>query len=583
MTTSQNLIDNWEDLPLEKFNKEVFHLQRRIFSLLQNGNRNQMHQLQKLLINSFSAKCIAVAQVTEKNAGRNTAGVDGEKCLSARQKLNLVKSLRLNQPINQVRRVWIPKPGKDERRPLGIPTMRDRALQSLIALALEPEWEARFTSGMYGFRKGRSAHDAIANIRSSIQFSPKWVLDADIEKFFDRVDHQALIGKLNTFPQMQDAIGRILKAGILEGNVMTNPDEGTPQGGPLSPLLANIVLCGLETDLINECRQWRMSDGRKPKRMPVMAMYADDFVVLHKTHEIVERCRDYISAWLSKMGLRLHPEKTRICHTLSGETSSTGFNFLGHHIQQFITGKHAVKAAFKQVVTVIKPSREATNRIYQKVAKIVDETLGYRREKRKRASPEELLIIRLNPVIRGWCNYFRYSNAKRAFNRLDNILWWKLWKAMRRRHKGKSRYKTVETYFKKPGGKWQFCCPTNSDEEERELRSFDETPIVQYYQIEKLRRYYDGDWAYWGTRQGRYPALPARLGKLLKKQYGKCHTCKNKISRYDQIEIRSVEVTRGARSWRSNALTHSNCDNHLRRSNGSGETPAIDVARSPVR
>jgi RNA-directed DNA polymerase len=216
------------------------------------------------------------------------------------------------------------------------------------------------------------------------------------------------------------------------------------------------------------------------------------------------------------------------------------------------------------VVTVIKPSREATNRIYQKVAKIVDETLGYRREKRKGASPEELLIIRLNPVIGGWVNYFRYSNAKKSFNRLDHILWWKLWKAMRRRHKGKSRYKTVETYFKKPGGKWQFCCPTDSDREEKKLRSFDETPIVQYYQIEKSRRYYDGDRAYWGTKLGRYPTLPARLGKLLKKQHGKCHTCRNKIS---PVTTRSksgqLRVTRGARSWRGNALTHLNCDNHF--------------------
>ncbi len=580
MTTSSNLIDNWEDLPMKKFEKEVFHLQRRIFSLSQKGNRNKMHQSQKLLINSFSAKCIAVAQVTEKNAGRNTAGMDGERSLSPRQKLELVKRLTINQPIDPVRRVWIPKPGKSERRPLGIPTTKDRALQALIALALEPEWEARFTPGMYGFRKGRSAHDAICNIRSSIQFSPKWVLDADIEKFFDRVDHDALLGKLGSFAKMTDAIRRILKAGILEGAVMTNSDEGTPQGGPLSPLLANIVLCGLETELIKECRATRMSDGKRPGRMPVMAMYADDFVVLHRDRDVVERCREFISAWLSKMGLKLHPEKTRICHTLDREIGSAGFNFLGHHIQQFHTGKYAVKRAFKKVVTVIKPSREAQKRIYQKAAKIVDETLRCPMVKRAGASPEEILIIRLNPVIRGWANYFSYSNAKQTFNRLDQILWWKLWKTMRRRHKSKGRTRTIQTYFKKSDGKWQFRCAPSPNGNERMLRTFSETPIEKHYPIGKSRLFYDGDWVYWGARRGKYPSLPAELGRLLEKQWGKCHHCRKPFTRDDRTQVRLEWATKANRRYAYKVLMHETCDNNLRRSNG---PPAIDVARSPVR
>lgn len=567
---------------MEQFQKEVFHLQRRIFSLSQKGNRKQMHQIQKLLINSFSAKCIAVAQVTEKNAGKETAGVDGERSLSDKRKLALAQTLKLNQRIDPVKRVWIPKRGKSELRPLGIPTIQDRALQSLIALALEPEWEARFTPAMFGFRKGRSAHDAIITIRSSIQFSPKFVLDADIEKFFDRVDHQALLGKLDTFPQMRDAILRILKSGILEGNVITNPEEGTPQGGPLSPILANIVLCGLETDLINECREWRMPDGRKPNGMPILAMYADDFVVLHRDYETVERCREFISAWLSKMGLNLHPEKTRICHTLNGSNGKTGFNFLGHRIEQFHTGKYAVKAAFKQVVTLIQPSPEAQNRVYQNIAAVI-KTLSGPPAPQQSVSSEELMINRLNPIIRGWANYFRHCNAKRVFNRLDHILWWKLWKTIRRRHKGEGRERTIEKYFKKPGGIWQFGCPTGPDSDVKVLRSFDETAIARHIAVEKHRRFYDGDWAYWGARQGKYPSIPAKLSGLLKAQRGKCPRCQRMIRRHDQLHIQKREACKGNRRWRYDVLVHANCDNVLRRLNGEGQPAAIDVAGSPVR
>jgi len=517
-------IDQWEDVPFEQYEREVFQLQRRIFGSSQQGNRKQTHRLQKLLLSSFAARCVAVRKVAEINTGHKTAGVDGERRLTGPQKLRLANSLDVHQDILPVRRVRIPKPGKSEQRPLGIPAMKDRALQALIALALEPEWEARFTPGMHGFRKGHRAHDAIDIIRSSIQFSPKWVLDADIEKFFDRVDHKALLAKIDTFTTLEQALRRILKSGWMEGGVKFATREGTPQGGPLSPLLANIALCGLETDLTEHFQQGTTRNAKRPKRMPVLVMYADDFVVLHKDREIVIECREFISAWLVKMGLNLHPDKTRITHTLDVETGSSGFTFLGHRIQQFHTGKYAVKAAFKQVFTLISPAPEAQARVYQRIATVIDTMLRGSPDRNATQCAEEVLIPRLNRTIWGWSKYFQHCNAKHSFSHLDNRVWWKLWKALRRRHKKRGRTWTVKNYLKMPDGKWRFNCPSSRDDQEVQvMRLFAETPILKHIQLRKGKSYFDGDWAYWGTRLEKYPSVPLELTRLLKRQRGNCH------------------------------------------------------------
>ena len=583
MITKLN-IDQWEDLPLEQFKKEVFQLQRRIFGSSQQGNRKQTHRLQKLLLSSFAARCVAVQKVAEINAGRNTAGIDGERRLTDPQKLRLANSLDVHQDILPVRRVRIPKPGKSEQRPLGIPAMKDRALQALIALALEPEWEARFTPGMHGFRKGHSPHDAIDIIRSSIQRSPKWVLDADIEKFFDRVDHKALLAKIETLPTLEQALRRILKSGCMEGGVMSATNEGTPQGGPLSPLLANIALCGLETDLTEYFQKGTTRNAKRPKGMPVLVMYADDFVVLHKDREIVIECREFISACLVKMGLNLHPDKTRITHTLKDKTRSSGFTFLGHRIQQFSTGEYAVKEAFNQVFTRISPAPEAQARVYQRIATVIDKMLRGSPDRNAVRCAEELLIPQLNAVIRGWSKYFSHCNAKHSFSRLDNQVWWKLWKALRRRHKKRGRTWTVQNYLKMPDGKWRFNCPSSRDDQEAQvMRLFAETPILKHMQLRKGKSFYDGDWAYWGTRLGKYPSVPLELTRLLKRQRGKCHHCHSRFTRQDKLQVCTEWVDVGDKKKSVQRLVHLDCDSPMRRSNSTATMPAVDAARSPVR
>src|SRR5947209_315917 len=207
MSTPAAGVQEWRDVPWPQVERDVHTLQRRIYRASQRGDRKKVHRLQRLLMSSWSAKCLAVRRVTQDNQGKRTAGVDGVAYLRPEERLTLVSALDLDAKPKPTRRVWIPKPGTDEQRPLGIPTLFDRALQALVKLALEPEWEARFEPNSYGFRPGRSCHDAIAAIFQSIKQRDKYALDADIAKCFDRIDHGALLDKLNTFPRLRQ-IGR---------------------------------------------------------------------------------------------------------------------------------------------------------------------------------------------------------------------------------------------------------------------------------------------------------------------------------------------------------------------------------------
>ena len=212
---SPDLCSNWSEVQWKKLEKRLYKLQKRIYRASHRGDVKAVKRLQKTLIRSWSAKMVAVRKVTQENKGKKTAGVDGIKSLSPKARFSLVSTLKPNGCSKPTRRVWIPKPGRNENRPLGIPTMRDRALQTLFLLALDPEWEARFEENSYGFRPGRSCQDAIQAIRNSIRYKPKFVLDADIAKCFDRIDHNVLLKKLNTFPLFRRQIKAWLKACII--------------------------------------------------------------------------------------------------------------------------------------------------------------------------------------------------------------------------------------------------------------------------------------------------------------------------------------------------------------------------------
>src|SRR3989440_2161371 len=305
--------EEWAGLPWRKLERHLYRLQKRIFKASERNDLKTVHQLQKLLMKSRSARLVAVRRVTQENQGKKTAGIDGVKSVPPAGRLALAEAIHSNRMNTRkpkpLRRVWIPKPGKAEQRPLGIPVMFDRAGQALAKLALEPQWEALFETDSYGFRPGRSAHDAIAAFFINISRKSKYVLDADIKGCFDNIDHQALLEKLRTYPAMRRLVKSWLKAGVMDGMELSPTPAGTPQGGVVSPLLANIALFGMEEALINAYR-----DGKKTlsarQGVPKLIRYADDFVVLHAEEVEVIKAQQLIATWLQSIGLELKSSKT---------------------------------------------------------------------------------------------------------------------------------------------------------------------------------------------------------------------------------------------------------------------------------
>ncbi|NEQ16927.1 MAG: group II intron reverse transcriptase/maturase [Moorea sp. SIO3E2] len=391
----------WNKVNWRKLEITLFKLQKRIYRASQRGDVRVVRKLQKTLMKSWTAKMIAVRRVTQENKGKKTAGIDGVKALTNKQRLILVANLKVSKKAQPTRRVWIPKPGRTEKRPLGIPTMYDRALQALAKQALEPEWEAKFEPNSYGFRPGRSCHDAIEAIFNSINRMPKWVLDADIAKCFEKINHDALLEKLNTYPSMRGLIKSWLKAGVMDKGTFSFTNEGTPQGGVISPLLANIALHGMEKR-IKQFAESLKGSKRDNKKALNLIRYADDFVIMHKDHYVVEECQEVINKWLKDMSLELKPSKTRITHTYHG------FDFLGFNIRHYQVGKHQSKQGFK---TIIKPSKEKVLEHHKQLSKVIDQ---------HKAAPQDALIRHLKPIIRGWCNYYSSVCSKEVYSKLDS-------------------------------------------------------------------------------------------------------------------------------------------------------------------
>ncbi|MEW6497445.1 MAG: group II intron reverse transcriptase/maturase, partial [Cyanobacteriota bacterium] len=499
---------------------------------------------------------------------KKTAGVDGIKALSPAARFELAGQLKLTGKSRPTRRVWIPKPGRDEKRPLGIPTMYDRALQAVIKTALEPEWEAVFEPNSYGFRPGRSCHDAITQIKLCIQQKAKFVLDADIAKCFDRINHETLLQKLNIKGRVRQQIKAWLKSGVIDQGAFTATSEGTPQGGVISPLLANIALHGLEERIKLEFP--RMSHtGRETWfhkkgvefRTPDVIRYADDFVILHEDKAVVQGCREIISNWLKGIGLELKPEKTRLTHTLHPELSEdgkAGFDFLGHHIQQYPAGKYqSDKDSQGRILgfdTLITPSKKASKAHQEQVGRII---------KKHRSSPQSALIKDLNPVIRGWTSYFSNSDAQTVgeLAKQDHLTYLKLRRWAKRRcgniSDGHAKYWTSID-----GNNWVFATRTGEANPLRLLlhREFSSSS-TDYVKVKGDKSPFDGDLVYWSTRLGTHPEMPHRKAKLLKRQKGKCPWCELRFLEWDVLEVDHIipRALRGKDEWKNLQLLHRHC------------------------
>jgi len=559
----------WNSIQWPLVEERVFRYQHRIYRASQDGKRSVVKDLQRRLITSLDAKLLAVRKVTTENRGRHTAGVDNILYDTSEKKIKLALKLKLDGKAKPIRRVEIPKPGRpDQKRPLGIPTVTDRAKQALCRLALEPEWEAVFEADSYGFRPGRSCQDAmeavfgaLANKNKSLEYR-KLVLKVDIEKCFDRINHKLLLDKLDSHPIIKRQVKAWLRAGILKGflNKFNDSDSlimnkmGTPQGGVISLLLSNIALHGL----INHLKDWIISipaqNNRKVAKQSALTVirYADDIIVLHKDSEIIKMVKNEIQNWLwQHCRLTLNRDKTKISST------TEGFDFLGFTV---ITINRNDTDRVK-----IYPSKTSQARILLNIREVIQ---------RNKAASSYQLITLFKPKIIGWSNYYRYCECKEVFIRLSHFTFQKLRAWAFRIDKRHGRKIVKEKYF--PSGKtYSFEGFQYSDNwvlygkekgngnniKEAFLPKFSWIKSKKWVKIKGKRSPYDGDHIYWASRMSTYNRLPTRVSKLLKQQKGKCTLCRTRFHLNSVMEVDHIlpKALSGKDVYKNLQLLHRHC------------------------
>ena len=427
----------WNQIDWKKAEEQVNRLQVRIVKATLEQKWRLVKRLQYLMTNSFYAKAIAVKRVTT-NKGKKTPGIDGELWESDKDKMDAVTALDCRTyHAKPLRRVYIEKFGKKEKRPLGIPTMGDRAMQALQLLALEPVAETTADRISFGFRRYRSPEDAKEYAFSilSRRDSPQWILEGDIKSCFDKISHQWM---LENIPTDKRILKEFMKCGYIEKGQLYPTTEGSPQGGVISPTYANMVLDGLEPMILDI--YWR---SKVKKTFSVkynshkvhVVRFADDFIVTASDKETLEEIKGMIERFLQQRGLVLSQEKTVITNI------HNGFDFLGWNFRKF-KGK-----------LIIKPSHKSMSKVTRKISEVIKEN---------RASKQEVLIRKLNEIKVGWANYHHSACAKRCFNTIDHRTWEMLWRWAKRRHPNKGKHWIVKKYWRThKGRKWTFMSDRN--------------------------------------------------------------------------------------------------------------------------
>ena len=460
----------WGNINWEKAKAYVNRLQIRIVKAVQKGKWNLVKRLQYLLVHSFYAKALSVRRVTT-NKGKRTAGVDNILWKTAEDKIKAIYEMDIKcySPL-PLKRVYIEKFGKKEKRPLSIPTIKDRAMQALFLLALEPVAETTADKTSFGFRKYRSTHDAMSHIFNLMakDSAPKWILEGDIKGCFDNISHKYLHENIH---MDKTILRKFLKAGFVFEKELFLTDAGTPQGGPISPTLANATLDGMEKVLAQAF--WVNSKGKIDKKHKNIGYinlirYADDFIITAKNKEIAGKAQEVIKQFLSTRGLILSEEKTTITNI------HDGFDFLGWNFRKY------------KKKLIIKPSRNSINKVTKAIGSIIRDN---------KASSQKEVILKLNQTIRGWANYHQPVCSKLTYSKLDNMIWNMLWSWAKRRHPNKSNPWVMKKYWQRVGTrKWVF---TNGNI--TLINSFD-TPVVRHIAL-KLDKNPFTDKAYFETRR----------------------------------------------------------------------------------
>jgi len=497
---------DWRQVDWRRVEDEVRRLRQRIFTASKAGDLRKVRNLQKLMLRSRANTLQSVRRVTERNAGRLTAGVDGEVVLTPEAKAKLAdRAHQMSEPFKAmpVRRVYIPKAGsRTKRRPLGIPVILDRCHQARVVSALEPEWEARFEPKSYGFRPGRGCRDAIEAIYQVVKGKrPRrlWALDADLASAFDKLAHDHILLMLGTFPA-RGMIRAWLKAGVVEQGRLHRTEDGVPQGGVVSPLLLNIALHGMEqaAGVSYDTNGWVRADS------PVLVRYADDLVALCHSRQDAHETKARLGRWLAPRGLAFNEDKTRVVPL------SEGFDFLGFNVRRYGTKP------------LIKPSKAAVRRIRERL----------RTEMRSmRGTNAPTVIKKLNPIIRGWAAYHRSGVSAETFGSLDQYLWELAYKWARFSHANKPTRWVVARYFgrfnKARQDRWVFGDRTSG----AYLHKFAWTSIVRHPIVDGAASPDDPALAdYWARRRRKTPQPIDKTSRwLLKAQDGRCPICRDAL------------------------------------------------------
>ena len=531
----------WHDIDWCRVQRNVRAMQVRIAKACREGNWRRVKALQRMLTRSRSARYLAVRRVTE-NQGKRTAGVDHVLWDTLDAKWKAANGLkRHGYKPRPLRRVFIPKSNGKER-PLGIPTMTDRAMQALYLLALAPIAETKGDPNSYGFRIERSTADAMGQlfVCLSKKVSAQWILEADIQGCFDHINHDWMLANV---PTDKAILRKWLKAGVIHKGQLQATDAGTPQGGIISPTLANMALDGLETQL----KQY-LGVTRARKLKINVVRYADDFVITGNSKEVLEsEIRPWVEQFLAVRGLQLSPEKTHIVHT------DQGFDFLGWNFRKY-DGK-----------LLIKPSKKNVKAFYHKVKEVIDAN---------KMAKQEYLIRLLNPILKGWALYHQPVVAKQAYSRMDNLLFYALWRWAKRRHPNKSLQWIGKKYFRTQGSRsWVFATTMleeNGTKKEVALYSLASTPIERHRKVSGEYNPFDPSMEEMGEKLRTAQMLKKlkyrkQILSLYQSQKGLCLMCKQPITKETGWhDHHIIHRTHGGRDTLDNrVLLHPICHQQL--------------------